>query len=252
MIRKKIVAGNWKMHTDLKEALALASEIIDEIREESPHVILFPPYPYARTIFRLLNDQSPIKLGAQNVHHEKYGAFTGEVSAPMLKSIGVDYVIVGHSERRAYFGETDDLLLEKMNTVLDNDMTPVYCCGEPLEEREAGTHEIYIRQQLEKSVLRLSPDRLEKLIIAYEPVWAIGTGKTASPEQAQSMHAFIRDTIANHFTESESEMIPILYGGSVKPGNAKEIFNQKDVDGGLIGGASLSPEQFTAIIKSFS
>lgn len=251
MVRKKIVAGNWKMHTDLREALALASEIIDEIREESPHVILFPPFVFARTIFRMLNEHATIKLGAQNVHQEDFGAYTGEVSAAMLKSIGVDYVLIGHSERRAFFHEDDPLLLQKIMKVLDEGMTPVYCCGEPLAQREAGTHEIYVSQQLRESILQLEPEQLEKIIIAYEPVWAIGTGKTATPDQAQSMHAFIRKTIAEAFTESQSEMIPILYGGSVKPGNAREIFQQPDVDGGLIGGASLSPEQFTAIVRSF-
>lgn len=251
MVRKKIVAGNWKMNTDLKEALALASELIDEVREESPHVILFPPFPYLRTIYRLLEEKSPIHIGAQNCHHEDSGAYTGEISAAMLKSIGMHYVLVGHSERRQYFQEGSDVLYAKTQKVLEHDMIPVFCCGEPLEVREAANHREFVKAQLEETILKLPPSQIEKVILAYEPVWAIGTGKTASPEQAQEMHAFIRQTVGNRFTERLATEIPILYGGSVKPGNARSIFEQPDVDGGLIGGASLSPEQFLSIILSF-
>jgi triosephosphate isomerase len=251
MVRKKIVAGNWKMNTDLKEAMALTSELIDEVREVSPHVILFPPFPYLRTLFRLIHENSPVRLGAQNCHHEDSGAYTGEVSAVMLKSLGIHYVIVGHSERRQYFGETNEMLLAKTRKVLANDMIPIFCCGEPLEEREAGTHEAFVKEQLKGTILKLSPSEIEKVILAYEPVWAIGTGKTASPQQAQDMHAFIRSTVGGTFSDHQAATIPILYGGSVKPGNARSLFEQEDVDGGLVGGASLSPEQFLSIVRSF-
>ncbi|MBN1985572.1 MAG: triose-phosphate isomerase, partial [Prolixibacteraceae bacterium] len=192
-----------------------------------------------------------IGVSAQNCAAEAKGAFTGEVSAEMVKSTGAEYVILGHSERREYYGETSEILNKKLALALENELTPIYCCGEPLEIREAGTQNSFVKQQLEETIFNLSPEDFKKLVIAYEPIWAIGTGKTATSDQAQEIHAFIRSTIAEKFGQEIAEGVSILYGGSCKPSNAKELFANKDVDGGLIGGASLKAEDFLGIINGF-
>lgn len=253
-MRKKIVAGNWKMNCALPEGKKLASEVIHMVQDEvnnDADVILIPPFIHLTGIQNLIGSLKNIFLGAQNCHQKQSGAFTGEVSAAMLISCGVTHVILGHSERREYFNETDELLAEKVSFALENQLTPIFCCGEKLEVREAGTHESVVGAQVEKALFNLSEEQVSKVVIAYEPVWAIGTGKTASAEQAQEMHAFIRQQIAKKYSQETADSISILYGGSVKPENAKEIFSQPDVDGGLIGGASLKSRDFTNIVKAF-
>lgn len=253
-MRKKIVAGNWKMNCTLPEGKKLASEVIHMVQDEinnDAEVILIPPFIHLTGIQNLIGSSKNIFLGAQNCHQRQSGAFTGEVSAGMLVSCGATHVILGHSERREYFGETDELLAEKVSFALENQLIPIFCCGEKLEVREAGKHEDLVSMQVEKALFGLSDDQIKKVVIAYEPVWAIGTGKTASAEQAQEMHAFIRRQIAAKYSPEIAESISILYGGSVKPDNAKEIFSQPDVDGGLIGGASLKSRDFTNIVKAF-
>ncbi|MEO9482781.1 MAG: triose-phosphate isomerase [Ekhidna sp.] len=253
-MRKNIVAGNWKMNCTLPEGKKLTSEVIhmveDEVKNDA-HVVLIPPFTHLSSIHSLIGSSNKVLLGAQNCHQSKSGAFTGEISADMLASVGVTHVILGHSERREYFGESDELLAQKVKFVLDNDLTPIFCCGEKLEVRESGAHEKLVGDQVAKALFNLSPDEIKKVVIAYEPVWAIGTGVTASAGQAQEMHAFIRNQIAFKYDQSLAEEISILYGGSVKPDNAKEIFSQPDVDGGLIGGASLKSRDFTNIVKAF-
>ncbi|MEQ9466969.1 MAG: triose-phosphate isomerase [Ekhidna sp.] len=253
-MRKQIVAGNWKMNCTLPEGKKLASEVIHMVEDEvnnNAEVVLIPPFIHLTGIFNLIGSSSKISLGAQNCHQSQSGAYTGEVSAAMLVSCGATYVILGHSERREFFGETDELLAEKVSFALENNLTPIFCCGERLEVREAGDHESLVDTQVEKALFGLSEDQIRKVVIAYEPVWAIGTGKTASAEQAQEMHAFIREQLSAKYSREVADSISILYGGSVKPENAKEIFSQPDVDGGLIGGASLKSRDFTNIIKAF-
>ncbi len=250
-MRTKIVAGNWKMNKSLDEAKALTSEVIALCKAEvkgSVKVVLCVPYPYLLTTKEQTTGTS-ISVGAQNCSDQESGAYTGEVSAPMLKSVGIPYVIVGHSERRQYFGEDGKLLAKKVDKALAHGLTPIFCCGEPLEIRERGTHEDLVRDQVEESLFHLSADALKKIVIAYEPVWAIGTGKTASSQQAQDMHAVIRKQLSKKYGEQVAQEIPILYGGSVKPDNAKELFSCPDVDGGLVGGASLKARDFVDIIK---
>lgn len=253
-MRKNIVAGNWKMNCSLPEGKKLASEVIHMVQDEvqnNTQVVLIPPFIHLTGIHSLIGSSRNIFLGAQNCHQESSGAYTGEVSAAMLVSCGATHVILGHSERREYFKETDELLADKVKFALDNGLTPIFCCGEKLETREAGDHERLVSSQVEKALFNLSEEEIKKVVIAYEPVWAIGTGKTASAEQAQEMHAFIRNQIASKYDQGIADEISILYGGSVKPENAKEIFSQPDVDGGLIGGASLKSRDFTNIIKAF-
>lgn len=253
-MRKNIVAGNWKMNCTLPEGKKLASEVIhmvqDEVRNET-EIVLIPPFIHLTGIQNLIGSVSNVFLGAQNCHQETSGAYTGEVSTAMLTSVGAKYVILGHSERREYFGETDELLAGKVKHALDNGLIPIFCCGEKLETREAGTQEQVVDEQVEKALFGLRKEEISKVVIAYEPVWAIGTGKTASADQAQEMHAFIRSKIATKYGNDVAQQISILYGGSVKPDNAKEIFAKTDVDGGLIGGASLKSRHFTDIIKAF-
>ena len=251
-MRKNIVAGNWKMNCTLDEGKKLASEVINMVQDEvqnNAEIVLIPPFIHLTGIQTLLGTSSQISIGAQNCHQEKSGAYTGEVSAEMLVSAGIKYVVLGHSERREYFGESDELLAKKVKHVIDHQLIAIYCCGEKLESREAGDHESIVGAQIETALFGLSADEMKSVVIAYEPVWAIGTGKTASAEQAQEMHAFIRTKIAKQYSQEIADSISILYGGSVKPNNAKEIFAQPDVDGGLIGGASLKSRDFTDIIK---
>jgi triosephosphate isomerase (TIM) len=253
-MRKKIVAGNWKMNLNLEEGQKLTSEIVNMLRDENMKdvtVVLNPPFVHLFPVKKLIGDTAGLYLGSQNCSDKASGAYTGETSAGMLASFGASYVIIGHSERREYFKESNELLAAKTRQALDNGLTPIFCCGEPLEIREAETHEAYVKQQLTESLFAFSPEEMAKIVIAYEPIWAIGTGKTASSDQAQEMHAALRQHIASKFGQDLADGISILYGGSANPGNAKELFSKPDVDGGLIGGASLKSRDFIEIIKSF-
>jgi triosephosphate isomerase len=251
-MRKKIVAGNWKMNKTLEEAKILTAELMGMVADEvksNTEVIICTPFPYLISVKNQLGN-SNIKVGAQNCSEHDSGAYTGEVSAAIIKSIDVPYVIVGHSERRQYFGETNKMLALKVDKALANSLTPIFCCGEPLEIREKGEHETLVKQQVEESLFHLSTDVLQKVVIAYEPVWAIGTGKTATSQQAQDMHLVIRKHLASKYGQSVADSISILYGGSVKADNAKELFACADVDGGLVGGASLKSREFVEIVKA--
>lgn len=251
-MRQKIVAGNWKMNKTLEEANILASEVTgmvdDEVRGDVK-VVFCVPFPYLLPVKNILGNHSRISVGAQNCSDQESGAFTGEVSAPMLKSMNIAYVILGHSERRQYYGEDSRLLAKKVDVALKHGLTPIFCCGEPLEVREANNHEKLVTSQVEESLFHLDADAMKKIVIAYEPVWAIGTGKTASSQQAQDMHKVIRQYIAGKYSQAVADSITILYGGSVNAGNAKELFACPDVDGGLVGGASLKSREFTDVIK---
>lgn len=250
-MRQKIVAGNWKMNKTLEEAKILTSELMGMVADEvkgNTKVVLCVPFPYLVTLKNQLGN-SPIKVGAQNCSEHDWGAYTGEVSSQMLKSMEIPYVILGHSERRQYFGEDGKLLAKKIDKALAVGLTPIFCCGEPLEIREAGTHEHLVKTQVEDALFHLSADALQKVVIAYEPVWAIGTGKTATAQQAQEMHAVIRKQLASKYGEAVAAEISILYGGSVNAKNAQELFSCPDVDGGLVGGASLKSREFVDVIK---
>jgi len=250
MSRPTIVAGNWKMNTTHKEGVALASALSGQTRSEGVIVILAPPYTHLHAVGQAIQSVAHIHLAAQNCHEKESGAYTGEISIDMLKAVGVDYIILGHSERRQQFGESSELLARKVDAVLAKGLIPIFCCGEPQEIREGGTYIDYVTRQLEESLFHLTEEQFAKIIIAYEPIWAIGTGLTASPEQAQEMQQALRQFLGNKFGAALAERCPILYGGSVKPGNAKELFSQPDVDGGLVGGASLKADDFTAIIEA--
>ena len=253
-MRKKIVAGNWKMNNTFEEGIKLTSEIVElskNIENKNVELILCPPFIFLQKCVELTLVNPQIAVGAQNCHNETKGAFTGEISVDMIKSVGAKHVILGHSERRAYFNEDNNFLAKKVKQVLASGLTPIYCCGETLAEREAGKLFDIIKEQIEVGLFDLSNEDFKKIIIAYEPVWAIGTGVTASPQQAQEMHEFIRSLIINKYGNLIAEEITILYGGSCNAKNAKELFANKDVDGGLIGGASLKSEDFIEIGKSF-
>jgi len=250
-MRKKIAAGNWKMNLDYPQALALAKEIANTEIPADVTVILAVPALYLNSINKLAADNPRLFTSAQNVHQKEYGAYTGEISAPMLKSMNIPYVIIGHSERRQYNCETPEILKEKVGTALKHNLDVIFCCGEPLEIRKAGTHEKYVKNQLLESLSGFSAEDMKHITIAYEPIWAIGTGETATPEQAQEMHKSIREVLAEMFDKETAENTAILYGGSVKPTNAKQIFGMADVDGGLVGGASLKADSFRDIIFSF-
>lgn len=252
MARAKIVAGNWKMNTDAASAQQLALDIVANTSPQANvKIILTPPFPFLTPVFESVKSRADMAVGAQNCHENISGAFTGEVSAPMLKSLGVSYVLVGHSERREYFGESHALLAAKVDAALAAGITPIFCCGEPLQIREAGTQEAFVQAQLAESLFHLSAEVLKTIVIAYEPIWAIGTGRTASPEQAQAMHASIRAFLAAKYTQLVADEIPLLYGGSCNAQNAPVLFSQVDIDGGLIGGASLKATDFKAIIEAF-
>ena len=254
-MRKKIVAGNWKMNKNREEAASLVKKLIhllsDQYNVKCDQVILAPPFPFLSDVCDLTKNKAKIKIAAQNCHSEEKGAFTGEVSATMIKSVGAEYVIIGHSERRAYFAESNDFLAKKVNAVLKCGLFPIFCCGETLPEREKGNHFNVVKQQLQESVFGLSELDFQNVIVAYEPVWAIGTGVTATADQAQEMHAAIRNYIAERYNPALAENITILYGGSCNAKNAKELFANTDVDGGLIGGASLIEADFAAIVNAF-
>ncbi|MBF9255196.1 triose-phosphate isomerase [Pontibacter sp. 172403-2] len=253
-MRKKIVAGNWKMNKTYEEALTLVSEIDNMVKDEvtgEVTVVIAPPFPYLQSVGKLTQGNDKLHLAAQNVSEHESGAYTGEVSARMLQSIGTEYVIIGHSERRMYHHEDAQTLYQKLKASIAQGLKPIFCCGEPLEERDADRHFDYVGQQLHDSLSYLSNEEFDKVVIAYEPIWAIGTGRTASSQQAQEMHAYIREQLSRLFDAEAAYNTSILYGGSCNPGNAKELFAQPDVDGGLIGGASLKSRDFTDIIKSF-
>ena len=249
-MRKQIVAGNWKMNNDYVDSELFVSKLLKELKHTTTEVVIAPPFTSLLTSSNSVKG-SQVIVAAQNMHFAENGAYTGEISAGMLKSVGVKTVILGHSERRAYFNETDSLLAKKIDTALAQNMRAIFCFGEELEDRKSGNEEAIVEAQIKNALFHLPATAWEHIVLAYEPVWAIGTGETASPEQAQDMHAFIRKTIADHYSADLADQVSILYGGSVKPANAKEIFSKPDVDGGLIGGASLDVEQFTAIINAF-
>ena len=251
-MREKIVAGNWKMNCDLAEMEELLSGLKSKADTIPSDVSLMvaPSFTNLYPAFQSTKE-TPITVVAQNMHQSENGAFTGEVSPSMLKSVGVETVILGHSERRAIFNETDELLAEKVNTALAHGMKVIFCFGEELKDRKAEKHFEVVKDQLQNGLFHIEDSAWSNIVLAYEPVWAIGTGETASPEQAQEMHAEIRKMITSAFNEAIAEKVSILYGGSVKPANAKEIFAKQDVDGGLIGGASLKAEDFLAIANSY-
>ncbi|MDR0428139.1 MAG: triose-phosphate isomerase [Dysgonamonadaceae bacterium] len=251
-MRKNIVAGNWKMNKNLQEGLDFAGELQTVLNGKKINcdVVICTPFIH----LALINKQktgNTVKLGAQNCADKVSGAYTGEVSAAMVASTGAQYVILGHSERRAYYGETNAILKEKVKLALENNLIPIFCIGEVLEEREAGKQNQVVKTQIEEALFELSAEDFGKIVLAYEPVWAIGTGKTATPDQAQEMHAFIRQTLVAKYGEKIANDTSILYGGSANAKNAKELFSNPDVDGGLIGGASLTVEAFMPIIEAF-
>ena len=248
-MRSKIVAGNWKMNKNLAETDSLLTELSAKLPDTDAEVMVAPTFVNLTRALQTL-ESSKIEVIAQNMHYAESGAFTGEISADMLLNIGIDTVIIGHSERRAYFGESDAILSKKVITALKNGMRVMFCFGEELDDRKSGNHFNVVESQLKNVLFNLEPSAWTNIILAYEPVWAIGTGETASPEQAQEMHAFIRKTISEAFDSTIATSVSILYGGSVKPSNAEEIFSKPDVDGGLIGGASLVADDFIAIVKA--
>lgn len=249
-MRKKIVAGNWKCNTTLEEGIALAKEVNSIVKTSDVQVILGTPFIHLTEVVKLVNNKA-IAVSAQNCAAEPKGAFTGEVSAAMVKSTGAQYVILGHSERRGYYGETSEILNKKLALALENGLTPIYCCGEALDVREAGKQNDFVINQLNETIFKLSADDFKKLVIAYEPIWAIGTGKTATSDQAEDMLKTIREAIAAKYGKAIAEETSILYGGSCNAKNAKELFAKPNIDGGLIGGASLKAEDFNTIVMSF-
>ena len=251
-MRKQIAAANWKMNLTATEASQLLNELIATPHALNAHqqAIFAVPAIYIPLALEKLANQPQLFVAAQNCHQKSNGAYTGEISAPMFASVGVKHIVLGHSERREYFIESDTLLAEKVNSVLAIDSTPIFCCGEPLSIREAGTQNEFVAAQLQNGLFHLSAAEIVKVVIAYEPIWAIGTGKSASSEQAQEIHAFIRSSLATKYGQDIAQEISILYGGSVKASNAKELFSQPDVDGGLVGGASLIATEFAAIINA--
>lgn len=251
-MRKNIVAGNWKMNTTLPEGIKLAEEVNAALANVTPKcdVVICVPFTHLASINNVI-DSSKLGLGAENCADHRSGAYTGEVSAPMIASTGANYVILGHSERRQYYNETSETLREKVRLSLDNNLTPIFCIGEVLEQREDGSYFDVVKVQLEEGLFNLNAEEFCKIVIAYEPVWAIGTGKTATDDQAQEIHAFIRKTIAEKYGNEVAENTSILYGGSCKPTNAAQLFAKPDVDGGLIGGAALQAESFMGIVTAF-
>ena len=251
-MRKQIATANWKMNLTLQEGEKLMNEILDAkiFLEPQQEAVFAVPFPYLINIKNTIGEQLNFYVAAQNCASEKSGAFTGETSAQMINSIDISYVLIGHSERREYFHETNEILAKKINLALANNLKPIFCCGESFEIRTANSQNDFVKKQLEESLFHLSTEEISKMIIAYEPIWAIGTGLTASSQQAQEMHAHIRKVLADKYGSITAENISILYGGSVKAANAVEIFSQPDVDGGLVGGASLNAQEFVAILKS--
>ena len=251
-MRKQIAAANWKMNLTLTEGEALLDAISAKPHSLAPNqeAIFAVPFPYISMAQAKVGAKTNVYVAAQNCSNKLSGAYTGEVSVTMLQSMCVKYVVIGHSERREYFNESNELLAQKVDICLENKTTPIFCCGEPLEIRESATQNAYVAKQLSESLFHLPEEAIAHVVIAYEPIWAIGTGKTASSDQAQEMHAFIRSHIASKYASAVADSISILYGGSVKSANAVEIFGQPDVDGGLVGGASLIADEFVAIINA--
>ena len=251
-MRKQIAAANWKMNLTSEKGDQLLTDILQAkiSLTENQLAIFAVPFPYLIASKNKLEGTKNYFVAAQNCYNKKSGAYTGEVSAEILQSIGIKYCVIGHSERREYFNESNQMLAEKLNLCLENNITPIFCCGEPLAIREAGTQNSFVETQLKESLFHLSEEQLLKIVIAYEPIWAIGTGKTATTEQAQEIHAYLRSVLAKQYGNNVADSISILYGGSVKANNAKELFNSADVDGGLVGGASLIAADFIEIIKA--
>ena len=251
-MRKQIAAANWKMNLTLQQGEILVEELLKTAHgmRENQEAVLAVPFPYLVNVKNLLAGKRNFYVAAQNCYNKVSGAYTGEVSAEILRSVAVDYVILGHSERREYFNESNEMLAEKINICIEYGLKPIFCCGEALEIREAGTQNSFVEKQIKESLFHLTAEQLFGFVIAYEPIWAIGTGKTATSAQAQEIHAYIRSVVASKYGNEVAESISILYGGSVKAANAKEIFGQPDVDGGLVGGASLVAAEFVAIIHS--
>ncbi|GAB2658454.1 triose-phosphate isomerase [Flavihumibacter cheonanensis] len=251
-MRKQIAAANWKMNLTYQQGEKLLDEILHEKIEltHEQQVVFAVPFPYLIMAKSAVANEQYYFIAAQNCHHKKSGAYTGEIAAEMLHSMGIPFCVIGHSERREYFNESNQQLAAKLNLLLEQDIQPIFCCGEPLSVREAGEQNQYVEVQLKESLFHLDASQLKKVVIAYEPIWAIGTGKTASSDQAQEMHAHIRQVLSKQYGADVANEISILYGGSVKAANAEEIFSQPDVDGGLVGGASLVAAEFTAIIKA--
>jgi triosephosphate isomerase len=246
-MRRNIAAGNWKMNTTVSEGVELINKLQDQALPDNVEVIICAPATHLSSLV----DCGNIKIGAQNMYLQDKGAYTGEISPVMLADLGVDYVLIGHSERREIFNENDEVLALKLSKALEHGLNPIFCCGEPLEIRKSNDHVEYVKQQLEKGLFHLTREELDKVVLAYEPIWAIGTGETASPEQAQEMHAAIRQVVKDKYGAEPSDHLTILYGGSVKPANAQELFANPDVDGGLVGGASLDAVGFATIANSF-
>lgn len=251
MIRNKLIAGNWKMNLTLQQASILVSEIVNMVKDEykgNAEIAMIPPFVYLQSIPKLFQNQSNIFIGAQNCAATNNGAYTGEISAEMLFDLSVKYVILGHSERRQFFKETNAIIAQKFNKALAHNLIPILCCGETLHERQAGQLESVVLTQLADVMEKVDPSKMENIVIAYEPVWAIGTGVTATPAEAQAVHAMIRNWLANTWNEAFAQKIRILYGGSMNAANAKSLLDQPDIDGGLIGGASLKSRDFVNII----
>lgn len=254
-MRKKIIAGNWKMNKSFDEGMALVSELSNMIKDEyqgSAQVVIIPPALYINSINRMLTDYHNISTGAQNCSNHVSGAYTGEMGAGMIKSCGGNYIIIGHSERRQYFNETNAWLAEKINAVLAENLCPIYCVGETLDERESNMHFDILKTQVSEGLFHLSAEQMAHIVIAYEPVWAIGTGKTASTAQAQEVHAFIRNLVREKYNDAVANNLTIQYGGSVKADNAVELFSAPDIDGALVGGAALQSRSFTDIVKAMA
>lgn len=254
IMRKKIVAGNWKMNKNLSEGLTLASEVVNIVNDElndDVTVVLCTPFIHLSQVAKIIEGSTKVFLAAQNMSEHESGAYTGDISVEMIKSTGAEFVVLGHSERREYHNESNAQLAKKVDLALAHGLTPIFCCGESLEIRESGKEVAYVTNQLTESLFHLTEDEIQKVVIAYEPIWAIGTGKTASSQQAQDMHKSLREFLAGQFGQEVADEISILYGGSAKPDNAPELFSQTDVDGGLIGGASLKARDFVSIAKSF-
>ncbi len=249
MSRTKMIAGNWKMNKTFSEGQALAQQIVNGVGDSSVATVIAPPYYLLDAVRQIIGNQSNVFLAAQNCHQESAGAYTGEISATMLKSVGADYVIIGHSERRNHFDETKKMLAAKVNQAVAAGLKVIFCCGESLAAREDEAHNAIVKKQLRESLFHLYEKEIKNVVIAYEPVWAIGTGKVASPEQAQAMHKEIRKAVGNAYSDRIAQDMTILYGGSCKPANADELFAQPDVDGGLIGGASLKATDFLSLIN---
>lgn len=252
-MRKKIIAGNWKMNKTFEEGMELVTEVSGMIKDEyqgSAEVVIIPPFIHINALSRMVSETANISTGAQNCSNHDSGAYTGEISAAMIKSCGAKYVIIGHSERRQYFNETNDWLARKTDAVLKNGLTAIYCCGETLEEREGNTHFDVLKTQVSEGLFHLSAEQFANIVIAYEPVWAIGTGKTASTAQAQEVHAYIRNLVKEKYNDAVANNLTIQYGGSVKADNAAELFSAPDIDGALVGGAALQSRSFADIVKA--